>query len=274
VAVAGMVSFAALVGFWAISGGRWFVVQTPSMGRSAPVGTLLWVKPARFSSLHVGEIITFHPPGTHETYSHRIFAVAADGTLTTKGDINAAADPWKVQPSDVVGAVVMRWWGFGWVVKATPVLAGGGVALLLLVRYFTRDKWRTPAITAGVAIIVALAIFVYRPLVRGVLLRTAPGPGPGQTVHATYVSTGLFPTKFASPKGGSVVLKDGQIGQLLATHPARHNLYVVNLAPHLVWWWWALLLFACFLPALWTLTVGVVPREVEVESGARTPPAG
>ncbi len=47
--------------YWFATGGRWLIVETPSMGRSAPVGTLLWVEPVH--DLHVGDVISFHPPG-------------------------------------------------------------------------------------------------------------------------------------------------------------------------------------------------------------------
>jgi signal peptidase I len=253
VVFAGLISFSALVGYWALTGGRWFVVETPSMGQAAPVGTLLWVKPVSYGSIRVGQIITFHPPETHETYSHRVVSINPDGTLSTRGDINLSRDPWKLQPRDVVGAVAMRWWGIGWVIEAAPLLAVGGIALWILISWFTKPKWKAPAAIVGIAVILTLAIVVYRPLVRADLLSFAPRTHGGE---ATYVSTGLLPTKLSAPGNGHIDLRDGQVGSILSTHPIHHHVYVAHLDPSVKWWWWLVLVGVCFSPALATFVVG------------------
>ena len=59
-----MVMAALLFGVgWLVSGGRWMIVETPSMGTQAPVGSLLWVSHAEISTLQAGDFITFRPPG-------------------------------------------------------------------------------------------------------------------------------------------------------------------------------------------------------------------
>jgi signal peptidase I len=253
----GMLLFAAFVAYWALSGGRWYIVETPSMGTAAPVGTLLWVAPTPFESIHVGEIITFHPPiSPGETYSHRVVAINTDGTLSTKGDINGAVDPWRLQASNVIGRVAMRWWDIGWLVRAAPLLIGGGLILGLLVTRFTTARWKPPAVIAGSAVVVALAIYIYRPLVRAALISFAPESRGGR---ATYVSTGLLPTRLSAPHGGHVDLIDGRVGSILSTHANRHGRFQVTFGPHLPWWWWAVLVGVCFLPPLWTVTVGRPP---------------
>ncbi|WP_367379197.1 S26 family signal peptidase [Subtercola boreus] len=86
---------AALVFF--ITGGRWFVVQTPSMGETAPVGTLILTTPTN-GQVAVGDIITFRPPTSPgEVYTHGIIAISADGAISTRGDINGATDPWQLR---------------------------------------------------------------------------------------------------------------------------------------------------------------------------------
>src|SRR5918996_5189619 len=96
------------------------------MGRAAPVGTLLWVHPADVGDIGVGDIITFRTPaewmsatGTdaeHEqTYTHRVVDRDPDGSLRTKGDMNAAEDPWRG------GGGALRWGG------AAGGGGGGGV---------------------------------------------------------------------------------------------------------------------------------------------------
>lgn len=246
---------AGFVLFWVTTGGRWFIVETPSMGTAAPVGTLLWVKPTPFSRLHPGQIITFHAPHTDAIYTHRVVAVHPNGTLTTKGDLNATPDPWRLRARDVVGTVEMRWWGLGWVIKAAPILLIGGSALAVLVARFTNRRWKVPAATVGIAVLLSVAIFVTRPLTRGDLLGFDHAPGGAR---ATYVSTGLLPVQLRAVNGGAHVnLLDGQVGSVLVRHPNAHDTYVARLEPHLTWWIWGTLMGACFAPALWSLLFGV-----------------
>src|ERR1700722_2785590 len=70
---------------WRFDGYLWFTVATPSMGRAAPVGTLLIVKVVHINQVHVGDIISFHPPGLMHTYTHRVVSIDASGGLHTRG---------------------------------------------------------------------------------------------------------------------------------------------------------------------------------------------
>ena len=117
------------------------------------------------ADLHVGDIVSFSPPGSPSTYTHRIAAIAADGTITTKGDANAATDPWQLAPSAIKDRVVARWWAVGWLVRSSSILAVGAVVLGVLVRRFTAPRWRLPATTVGAAVLLTLPIWIYRPLV-------------------------------------------------------------------------------------------------------------
>ncbi len=224
------------------------------MGTAAPVGTLLWVKPVPFDSIRVGDFITFRPPNSQHTYSHRVHAVNADGTLTTKGDINSTSDPWRLHASDVIGNVIMRWWGMGWLVKAAPLLITGGLALWVLVWRFTVPRWKPPTVIMGVALILSLAIFTYRPLVGAEAISFVPVE---QGARATYVSTGLLPIRLQALQGGHVDLHDGQVGSVLSTHADADGRYRVTMAPNIAWWWWLVLVLVCFIPALWTLVFGL-----------------
>lgn len=65
-------------------------VLSGSMTPGLPVGTLVAVTPA--TSVDVGEVIMFVPPGAARPVLHRV--VSVDGGVRTKGDANAVADPW------------------------------------------------------------------------------------------------------------------------------------------------------------------------------------
>ena len=248
-----LVGAVATAGVWRVSGGRWERVETASMGTTAPVNTLLWVEPASFDTLAVGDFITFHPPGHPElTYSHRVAAIDADGTIETQGDITAR-DPWRLTRGDLVGKVVMTWKGVGWLVVAAPVLLGGGLVLWALV-WSVRDRtWRLPVAIVGGALLLSVAIVVYRPLIRAEQLGFGAVPGGAR---ATYVSTGLAPVRLQAYRGPHVDLRDGQVGSVTITQKDPTGRYGIAVHPHVPPWWWLAIVVVCFLPALWTLAIG------------------
>lgn len=244
-------------GVWRLQGGRWERVETASMGTSAPVGSLLWVEPTEFADLEVGDFITFHPPGsTGQTYSHRVHTINADGTISTKGQITSP-DPWQIRSDDVVGKVTMTWKGVGWIVKAAPLLFGGALVLWLIIRRLRDQSWKVPIAIVGVALLLSLAIVVYRPLIRAEQLGFAPVDGGAK---ATYVATGLLPLRLTAYEGEHVDLRDGQVGSVMADKKDPYGRYGVSLRPHLPFWWWVVLVLACFIPAIWTLIVGLPPQ--------------
>lgn len=246
--VAVLVVLVLALGGWRLHGGRWVRVETASMGTDAPVGTLLWVAPARFESLRPGDLITFRPPGAASTYSHLVRSVNADGTVSTQGRITAP-DPWRIRPENLVGKVVWRWSGVGWLLVAAPVLALGGL-LVTMICWRVRDRdLRLPVALVGGACVVALALVVYRPLTRADQLAFVPSAGGAR---ATYVSTGLLPVRVAAAGGNDVVLHDGEVGSVLAPSSvhAGKTRYRVAVGPHLPAGWQAALASACFLPAV------------------------
>ena len=52
----------AVVGIGWLAGWRSQVLTTPSMGRTAPVGTLVITCPTAPRALRIGDVIVFHPP--------------------------------------------------------------------------------------------------------------------------------------------------------------------------------------------------------------------
>ena len=239
---------------WYAQGGRWVRVETPSMGTDAPVGTLLWVKPTPFEDLRAGDLITFHPPDRQDgpTYSHLVAEVHADGTISTRGRITDT-DPWRIGPDDVVGRVALRWYGVGWLVLAAPVLGAGALLVTVVVRRLRERESRVAVAVLGTAVVLATAIGVYQPLTRAEQLAFTSADGGAR---ATYVSTGLLPLRLTEPGGESVVLRNGEVGSVLATGPrsiGQGRRFEVSLRPEIPWAWWAVLVGACFVPALTTV---------------------
>lgn len=261
--VAGWAAVGILLGFlafslaWRLDGGRWERVETPSMGTVAPVGTLLWVKPADFDSLRPGDFISFHPPGSTTVYSHRVLDRDPDGRITTKG-VLSSPDPWHLTADEVVGSVRMRWWGAGWLVAAAPVLLVGAF-LTLGIGGLLRPCWRAPATLLLGSLTLSAAITWYQPLVNAEQLAFAPVAGGG--ADATYVGTGLLPIRLTAHDGPSVDLHAGEVGTVHVARADEHRKLRVSLAPAVPWWWWLVLVSACFVPALYSATIGLPSRR-------------
>jgi len=264
-----LVGFVAFCGFWRLDDGRWQRVETPSMGTTAPVGTLLWVKPVDFDSLQVGDFITFYPPGRDDvTYSHLVDKLNDDGTISTKGEISAP-DPWKLTSADIVGEVKMSWWGVGWLVLAAPMLFIGFVIVAMIRRAVSRD-WKLPITILLGTIVITVAIVWYRPFLNAERLGFASDDAGGGVV--TYIGTGLLPIRVSavgatdseplagSDIGSSVVMRDGEVGQIRVERTDDQPDVLVELSPAVPWWVLALLVLVCFLPALYSLLIGFAPR--------------
>jgi hypothetical protein len=259
VVVLGFVGFCLV---WRLDGGRWERVETPSMGTVAPVGTLLWIKPADFDRLRPGDFISFHPPGSTTVYSHRVLGRDPDGRITTKG-VLSSPDPWHLTAADVVGSVEMRWWGVGWLVAAAPALLAG-TFLTLGVGAVLRPRWRAPATLLLGSLTLSAAITWYQPLVNAQQLAFAPVAGGG--ADATYVGTGLLPIRLTAHDGSRadgprVDLRAGEVGTVHVARADQHGKLRVSLAPAVPWWWWLALVGACFVPALYSATVGLPARR-------------
>ncbi|HWU32999.1 MAG TPA: hypothetical protein VN108_08995 [Marmoricola sp.] len=270
--VALLVGFVAFCGLWRLEGGRWERVETPSMGEVAPVGTLLWLKPVDFKTLRVGDFITFHPPGERTlTYSHRVYRLNADGTISTKGVI-PAPDPWRLTSADVIGEVKMNWWGAGWLVIAAPVLIIGAF-IVLGIRLVVSHEWKLPVTVLLGSLVITVALVWYRPLINADQLAFAPDQHGGAV--ATYVGTGLLPIRLTahggatgastrgSSIGASVVMRDGEVGSVRVTNPDTFHQLRVDLKPAIPGWFWVLIVLICFLPALYSLIVGFAPLSEE-----------
>jgi hypothetical protein len=231
--------------FFRLAGGHWERVETPSMGTTAPVGTLLWVEPASADDLHAGEVVSFHKPdsGDGTVYSHRITEVHEDGTFSTAGDLSGP-DAWTVQPDDVVGRVVHIWKGVGWLVMAVPVLLIGGLVTAGLVLLVRRTA-KLPVAIVGAALTLSAVLVVYQPLAGAELLGVDQDRG---SATASYVNTGLLPIRVTSPDRSSTDIGPGESGSV--TMHASGSSMKVDVESHVPLWFWVALLALCFAPAV------------------------
>ena len=255
-AVPAAVLVIAAIAFYS-SGGRWFVVETPSMATAAPVGTLVLTQPA--TDLAVGDVITFHPPTSPaQVYTHRIVAVSPDG-ISTRGDLNGAADPWLLSRADVVGRAVALLPVLGWAVRALPLLLLGVVVLWLVSASVASATTRASVRIAGVPLIVSAIVFVLKPLVAITVLATTVDE---VEVSASVVSTGILPIRVHTSSGAHLDLTSGESGVL--TVPAGIDDYYRILTDlNLPLLGWIAFAAVCALPLLWVLVVGLPARDDE-----------
>ncbi|TIC82505.1 hypothetical protein E8D34_16950 [Nocardioides sp. GY 10113] len=234
---------------WYADGGRWVRVETPSMGQVAPVGSLIWLRPADFATLRKGDLITFRPPGSETTFSHNVERRYPDGTISTKG-VLSPSDPWRLESKDIVGRAVMVWKGAGWLALMAPMLLVGAL-VIGGVRRLLRPSARAPMTLLLGAALVALAVSWYDPLVGAQQLAFTPNADGSAT--GTFVGTGLLPVELAADGGDTVRIGAGEVGTVRAVSPsdsaARVHRLEVAIAPVFAWWWWLAIVVGCFAPA-------------------------
>lgn len=99
--VAAGILFGTLLILPALLGWQRYVIVSGSMTGSYDRGSLVLDEVVPVASLRIGDVITYRPPagsGPDGLVTHRIAAITGDPlggrVFRTKGDANAAADPW------------------------------------------------------------------------------------------------------------------------------------------------------------------------------------
>ncbi|WP_439691141.1 S26 family signal peptidase [Curtobacterium sp. SP.BCo] len=250
--VAGLLLVAAML--FVAGGGRWFVVETPSMGEAVPVGTLVVDQPVRVDTLRVGDIVSFRTaanPGT--TYTHRIVSIDADGGIHTRGDVNGATDPWTLGQDEIVGAPVALVPHVGWVLRAAPILLVGTLLIWILTSPFTDRVTRASLRIAGGALTASYAAFILKPFVN---VATIENTSTAHSVTATVISSGVFPVRVSGHGSDSVHLVDGEVGRVTIHELTANGHYQLSSGIDLDPAGWALLLAVCAVPLVLCLWVG------------------
>jgi hypothetical protein len=216
------------------------------------VGSLVADRPA-VGPLHVGEVVTFHPPGmAGETYTHEISHIFADGMIQTRGIGNSSHDPWLLTKSEIIGKSEFSIWGAGWLLRALPFMAAG-VFCWAFGRSRIRGRIKLAWDTTWMTALMAMPLVLMRPLVRGVVTSTTADSAHSGLVRATLVNTGLLPVTF-SGKGGSAPAYVRSTGIAHVVSSVEHGRAVLSEVVSLYWWGWsivALLVLSPLLRYLW-----------------------
>jgi hypothetical protein len=232
---------------WNLSGGRLVVMQTPSMCPTVCVGSLVGDQPLT-GPLHVGELITFHPPGNDsETFTHEVSAVFPAG-VQTRGVGNASIDPWIITRSQIVGKVAFNVWGVGWLLRALPFFAVG-VLMWVLTRLRLPGRYRRTCDRAWITAFVVVPAVLLRPLVRAVVHATVADSSHRGWLRASVVNTGLLPAQFQST-GGPVVAHVASTHLGRVPSPGHHNYALLHETASLYWWSWVIVALVVLSPLL------------------------
>jgi hypothetical protein len=249
VATASLVLAVAGVLGWDLSGGRLLVMETPSMCPVVCVGSLVADRPLG-GPLHVGELITFHPPGsTAETYTHEVSHIFPNGMIQTRGVANPSHDPWLITRPDIVGVTAFTVWGLGWLLKVLPLLSVG-LVIWLVARGFIAQRSRRAWDRVWVTSLAVLPLWVLHPLVRGSVMSTVPDAGRAGWLRGTVLNTGILPTSFTAAHG-QVVAHVASTSAVQVTGPPTGQGYLdIREAVSLPWWGWALVALTVASPLL------------------------
>jgi signal peptidase I len=240
-------------------GVRGFIVETPSMGQTAPVGSLVVTAPIESKQVVIGDIITFKPDSAPtEVYTHRVVEVDSKG-IHTQGDINGAVDPWALHQANLLGKEFAIFPVMGWVVKALPILSLGFGLVWIGTIYIPAKHLRSALRTLGVSAVAAYTVNLIKPLVSYVVLTQTPTIG-GMT--SRVVSTGLIPLQFVG-KGAPVVLTSGQVGNVQSLADPKTGLVHLTAAMHLDFLGWVIMTVILAIPTVWSLVVGFRNRSAK-----------
>jgi signal peptidase I len=123
-------------------------VLSNSMQPTFSAGDVVVTQAVPISSLRVGDVISFYPPGKTEPVIHRITSLktaAADVVITTRGDANPVDDLWLATLQGTTGYRLVAVVPFiGWLtdIKGPLLILAGFLVLLVLVRQVTRKGVR------------------------------------------------------------------------------------------------------------------------------------
>jgi len=109
-------------------------VLSGSMRPTVSPGDLAVTEGVPTSSLRVGDVIVFMPPDGSKPVLHRIASLEGD-VITTKGDANTVADPWRVTLAGATHYRMVFVVPFvGWLtqLRGTALVAAGLIVALLI----------------------------------------------------------------------------------------------------------------------------------------------
>jgi signal peptidase I len=138
----------------ALLGFQRYVITSGSMAGSYDRGSLVFDRVVPTSTLRVGDVITFRPPGRVGLVTHRIVSVRmvrGQRVLRTKGDANRVPDPWNPfvlhagAQARVAFHIPYVGYALGALSERKVRMAAIGLPALLIALATLAGLWRMPA---------------------------------------------------------------------------------------------------------------------------------
>ncbi|MDO4684794.1 MAG: signal peptidase I [Candidatus Saccharibacteria bacterium] len=231
-----------------LAGWRTFVVVSPSMGQTAPVGSLVITK--KTHDYQPNDIITFTQH--NRVYTHRVQSKDGD-TLITKGDLNGSIDPWRIASADVLGEAVSITRHLGWLLRALPWLLLGMIIVYILSLFIRENSgWRWPARIIGGSLVVTIISLWLHPWINFGLLSYLPADGGGIKMH--IINTGIFPIRAEDTH-----LRPGEDAVITIRHADDQGRFTLLPRAALGFWGVVLVVIISLLPLL--LSFLVQPKQ-------------
>ncbi|MDO4870510.1 MAG: signal peptidase I [Candidatus Saccharibacteria bacterium] len=223
-----------------------FFVSTPSMGTTAPVGSLILTSPK--NDYQKDEIIVFKR--SDRVYVHRIVDKTESG-FKTKGDMNSSADAWMVKSEDIIGEAKTIMKKIGWLWKALPWLIIG----IAIVYFISCLSWidpllRWPIRLIGGAFVLMLVTLWLHPWINFGMLGFVPDNVKGVNMHV--VNTGIFAINVQG-----TILKSGEDAVVNIPYSNDNGWFVLVPRPALRFWEMVFAIIFCSIPLLISIFVKI-----------------
>jgi hypothetical protein len=224
---------------WYLTGGRLYVITTPSMSPTEPVGSLVVVSPTH--SVRIGDIAIFEPVGTNTVFAHEVVAQLPNGDLRTKGLLNSSLDPWTLSPDQIQGKAVAIYPALGRVMQALPIWV---VCFLLYIALgWGLPRWKGLIGAAMFALALILPLIIYHPLVNAQIVTAIV---KHHDLHVYAVSTGILDAWIHL--GRNYFVMAGHTVVMSTRHYQRTVALPIIAA--LSWWEWLIAAAIWAIPAL------------------------
>lgn len=251
--------FAGLIWFFAANNLRPFFVATPSMGTTAPVGSLALTKSQ--DDYKVNDIIAFSRGD--RIYFHRILGREGEKFLT-KGDLNDTIDNWRVAKKDIIGKSVQIVRHAGWLWRAAPwLILGFALVYIFSLAKFVQKVWRPAFRIMGFSIVVSLVTVWLHPWLNCGLLGYVPSPKSG--VDMRIVNTGIFTIR----GNDSEKIAPGEAAMINIPEPSPDGWYVLVPRPALTPPQIVGAIIFCLLPFLLAMVVKLPNPEQKIRENSK-----
>ncbi len=236
---------------WTVVGGHLYMISTPSMGTTAPRGSLLIVSPfEKGQSIKTGELVVFKVPNSSSVYFHRVYRKLPNGKFETKGDLEVTSDPWTISIHDIIGVNPTVIPALGWLYKTIAWFLIGSSILIIGSFFISTLHYRHSFYLIIPTILLVVPTLIYRPLINGYVLGTQYN---NSTLKVSVTNDGILPANFSVFNSGKIYIQPGDVKIIKYSNIPQNNLnkeFTIKIQAALNWWEYLIVISLCSIPIL------------------------